>query len=99
MDEQTVRRHADAHADAVVRGDFDAVASDLVEEIRPSLAQVAPLLPQPVTSAGVTRLDHEGDHAVAQITYRGDDKQLVIESRWEERDGRPMIVAATPLPT
>ena len=97
MDEQTVRQHADAHAQAVVRGDFDAVAADLIEPLRPALQQIAPLLPQPVTSADVTSLDHQGDSATAQITYRGDDKQLVIESQWEERDGRPMIVAAAPL--
>jgi hypothetical protein len=97
MDEQNVRQHAQAHADAVVRGDMDAVASDLVEPLRPALAQLAPLFPQPVTSADVTRLDVEAQHAVAQITYRGDDKELVIESRWEEQDGRPMIVAAEPL--
>jgi hypothetical protein len=41
MDEATTRDHIQKHADAVVRGDMDAVTSDFSEELRPRVPQIA----------------------------------------------------------
>src|SRR3712207_8270236 len=60
---------------------FDAVAADLVEDLRPALAQLAPLMPHPVTSAEVTRLDVEAQHALAQIRYSGDDGKELTDRK------------------
>jgi len=35
MDETTIRDHIQQHADAVARGDMDAVVADFAEELRP----------------------------------------------------------------
>ena len=39
----------------------------------------------------------EDDHADVQIRYSNERESLAIRTRWEERDGRPMIVDAEPV--
>jgi hypothetical protein len=97
MDEQKVRDHAETHAESVRKGDMDAVAADLVEELRPMLPEVGKLLPRPVTKAEVLAIDFAADEATARIRYAGDTQELTIRSQWREIDGRPMIVAVEPL--
>jgi hypothetical protein len=53
MDDQQTRDHIKQHADAIVRGDMDAVAADFSENLRPQVPQIAQALPQPVTGADV----------------------------------------------
>lgn len=45
------------HADAVVRGDMDAVAGDLSGELRPRCRKSLRRYPQPVTRAEVLSVD------------------------------------------
>jgi hypothetical protein len=97
MDEQKVRDHAQTHAESVRKGDMDAVAADLVEDLRPMLPEVGKLLPQPVTQAEVLDIEFAGEEATARIRYAGDAQELTIRSQWREIDGRPMIVAVEPL--
>ena len=97
MDDAKTRQTIQDHADAVVRGDMDHVAGDLIEELRPALAQLAPLFPQPVESATVDEVTAGDDRYVARIRYSGPDKELTIRSQWQDRDGTPMIVAAEPV--
>ena len=92
MDEAPTRRHAEAHAKAVVEGDMDTVENDLVPEIRDQLQEVAGKLPQPTEDAEVEKLEMEDDHAVVLIRYSNERESVALRSRWEEHDGRPMIV-------
>jgi 5,10-methenyltetrahydromethanopterin hydrogenase len=92
MDEVPTRNHAEAHAKAVVDGDMDTVTNDFVPEMRDGIGDVAQKLPQPTTDAEIERFEMEDDHAVVQIRYSNDDGSLTITTRWEEHDGRPMIV-------
>jgi hypothetical protein len=96
MDQATMQERAEAHGQAVVRGDFDAVAADIIEEMHPQLPAVAELLPQPTTQADVLRCDVEDDHAIVEIRYSNDDKSITLRSRWEDRDGTVLIVEAAP---
>jgi hypothetical protein len=97
MDEQSTRDHIQAHADAVVSGDMDKVVNDFSEALRPQVPQIAQTLPQPVTSAEVLSVDFEGDEAVAQIRYTGNDKTQAIRTRWADVDGQPRIVDGEPV--
>lgn len=45
MDESTTRSHIESHADAVVRGDMDAVIADFSEDLRPQVPQLARRFP------------------------------------------------------
>ena len=51
MDENRTKEQIHSHAEAVERGDFDAVIADFTEELQAQAPQIAQTLPQPVTSA------------------------------------------------
>jgi hypothetical protein len=97
MDQMAMEQNAEQHANAVVRGDMHAVASDLAPELRPSLPEVGKLLPQPTTSADVTRVEARGDHAIVEIRYSNADTVVTLRSRWEDIDGQALIVEAKPV--
>jgi hypothetical protein len=96
MDDTKAREHIQAHADAVVSGDFDHVGADFSEELRPQVPEIAKLLPQPVESAEVVSVESGEDEAVAHIRYSGAGKDVTIRSHWREKDGRPEIVHGEP---
>jgi hypothetical protein len=97
MDETQARDHINQHADAVVRGDMDAILADFSEELRPGAPQIVnEVLPQPVTGAEVLNIDVGDAEAVAMIRYSGDG-ELTVRSRWQEQAGRPVIVHAEPV--
>ena len=99
MDEASTRAIIDAHAAAVVDPlDVAQIQADLIEDLHPQIPAIAALLPQPVREASVDRLDVAADHAIAELTYRGDAASITIRSRWEDRGaGRPQMVEAAPL--
>jgi hypothetical protein len=92
MDESTVRERAEAHAQAMVDGDLRRAASDLTPEAQAGAAAVMKNMPNPVQGAQVQSVAPDEDAVVASILYSGATAELLVESRWEERDGRPMIV-------
>jgi hypothetical protein len=96
MDDQQTRNHINEHADAVVRGDMDAVIADFTEALRPHVPEIAQALPQPVTSADVLSIDVGETESVAMIRYAGDTDEVTIRSRWQDDGGRPVIVHAEP---
>jgi hypothetical protein len=96
MDEARTRERVEKHAVAVERGDMDAVAADFSKELRPQVPQIAQALPQPVTAADVLSVEVGDAECVALIRYSGDSDEVTIRSRWQEQDGRPVIVAAEP---
>jgi hypothetical protein len=96
MDDQQTRDHITQHADAVVRGDMDAVVADFTEGMRPHVPQIAQGLPQPVTAADVLSVDVGDTESVAMIRYSGDSGDVTIRSRWQDEGGRPVIVHAEP---
>jgi hypothetical protein len=92
VDEATVRQHAQAHGDAVVAGDLRRAGSDLDGEALAQAGEVMKQLPRTLTAAEIESLELEGDVATVRTRYSGDEGSGVVESRWEERDGRPKIV-------
>ena len=96
MDDQQTRDHISQHADAVVRGDMDAVIADFTERLQPHVPEIAKALPQPVTGADVLSVDVGDSESVAMIRYSGDAGEVTIRSRWQDEGGRPVIVHAEP---
>ncbi len=97
MDEAQTRTCVQEHADAVLRGDIEAVTNDFVEELRPQVPTLAQGLPLPVSSAEVLSVEVGADESVAMIRYTGDSGQVTIRSHWQDRAGRPQIVAGEPV--
>lgn len=97
MDDAKARQAIQAHADAVVSGDFDHVVNDFTEELKPQVPELAKVLPQPVESAEVLSVEMGDEEAVAQIKYAGAGKEATIQSHWREESGTPRIVAGQPI--
>ena len=93
MDENAVREHAEAHANAVQAGDLDRAASDLTDEAKQNAPTVMKALPRPITSTSVESVTAEGDAFVARILYSGEDSKATVASRWVDQAGRPMIAS------
>jgi hypothetical protein len=96
MDEATIRDHVQKHADAVVRGDMDAVTADFTAELQPQVPQIGQVLPQPVTEAEVLSVEVGDPASVAMIHYSGSSGGVTIRSTWQDEGGRPVIVHAEP---
>ncbi len=97
MDEATAKSHIEAHADAVVSGDQQALLADFCEELRPQVPQLAQMLPQPVTSSEIQDIEVGSEESVSTITYSGPASSVTIRAEWREEGGRPVIVHAEPV--
>jgi hypothetical protein len=92
MEEEAVRKHAEAHVAANASGDMARAASDLTEEARANIGPVARRLPRPITAGEiVTVKEADAGRFIVEIRYSGPDSSAMVESVWVERDGRPMI--------
>lgn len=98
MDTTQITAIVNAHAQAIVDPlDLAHVQADLIPELHPAIPEIAALLPQPVTSASVDSLDVGPDHAIAVITYTGEEASVSLRSRWEQRAAsQPQVVHAAP---
>jgi hypothetical protein len=97
MDDAKTRNYVDAHAEAIARGDLDAAAADLSEELRPEADEFARALPLPVASAEVLSVDVGRDEAVSLMRYAGTDAEVTVRLRWQDRGDRPVIVGVEPV--
>jgi hypothetical protein len=80
MDEERTRSQIEEHANAVVRGDMDAVAADCSDDLRLRPPEIAGALPQPVTAGDVLSLDVGEVESVATIRYSGDSGEVTIRA-------------------
>ncbi|MGH2817186.1 MAG: hypothetical protein ACRDJS_01850 [Actinomycetota bacterium] len=92
MEEETVRRQAEAHAQATVAGDLKVAGSDLTQDALPAAGAVMKQMPKPLTGSAIDSVTAEGNEYVVLIRYSGEDSATVVESRWAEHEGRPRIV-------
>ena len=92
MDEARLREEAEAHGRATVEGDLKTAGSVLDKEAYGPAGQVMEKMPKPLESSEVGSVEMEGDEALVQIRYSGGGDEIVVESRWAEREGSPKIV-------
>ncbi len=97
MDEQTVREHAQALCDALVAGDINRAIEDFSKELRQNLGEVLALLPLPAHEATVESLEHGGSGYNVVLRLVGETDEVLIQTRWKERDGQSTIVEASHL--
>ena len=95
MDEQTVREHAQALCDALVAGDIDRAIEDFSKELRQNLGEVLALLPLPANEATVESVEHGGSGYNVVLRLVGETDEVLIQTRWKERDGQLTIVEAS----
>ena len=97
MDEQTIRDHAQSFCDAVVAGDIDRAIENFSSELRRNLGEVIALLPLPASEATVDSVEHGGAGYNVVIRFIGETEEVLIQTRWKDRDGRPTVVEASHL--
>jgi len=97
MDEPTLRERAAALCDALVAGDIDRATEDFSKELRQNLGTVLALLPLPSHEATVESVEHGGSGYNIVIRLVGETEEVLIQTRWKERDGKPTIVEASHL--
>lgn len=99
MDEQDVRARADALCAALVTGDMEAVTADFSPALRRNLGEVLALLPLPSREATIESLDRGGGSAYTIVLRLvGDIEEVLLQTRWKARDGRPTVIEASHLP-
>ena len=97
MDEQDVRRHAEAFCEALMAGNVDRAIEDFSKELHQNLGEVVALLPLPSSQATIESIERGGSSFVVALRLVGENDEVVIETRWKDRDGRPTIVEASHL--
>jgi hypothetical protein len=97
MDEEAVRTHARAFCDALVAGDIELATADFSPELRRNLGEVLSLLPLPSNEAIVESVEHGGSGYNVVIRLAGEIDEVLIQTRWKDRDGSPTVVEASHL--
>jgi hypothetical protein len=92
MQEQDVREHADALCAALVAGDVGRAIEEFSKELRANLGEVLVLLPLPATEAAIESVDGGGSGFLVVLRVVGESEEVMIQTRWKERDGRPTLI-------
>ena len=96
MEEPIVREHAEAICAALVAGDIERAIEELSPELRQNLGEVLALLPLPLTQATIESAERgSGSGFVVVIQLVGASETVQLQTRWKERDDRPMLVEAS----
>ncbi len=95
MDIEAVRRHAGSLCDALVAGDIDRATADFSPELRRNLGEVIALLPLPSSEATVESVEQGGAGFNVVLRLVGETDEVLIQTRWKDRDGRPTVVEAS----
>ena len=97
MDEEAVRARAQALCDAIVAGDIDRAIEFFSNELRQHLGEVIALLPLPAGEATIESIEHSGSGDNVVLRLVGESEEVMIQTRWKERDGRPTVIEASHL--
>ena len=97
LDEQTVRDHADAFLQALLGGDVEQAAEQLSSELHSNLGQLVAMLPMPLTEASLESVERTGSGFRVVLELTGETDATRLETRWKDRDDRPVIVEVSHL--
>jgi hypothetical protein len=97
MDEPQVRERAEALCAALVAGDIEQATEDFSPELRRNLGEVLVLLPLPSTEATIDSIERGGSGYIVVLRLVGETEEVLIQTRWKERDGRTMLIEASHL--
>jgi hypothetical protein len=97
VEESQVRERAEAFCAALVAGDVGRASEDLSTELRRNLGEVLALLPLPASDATIESIERTGSGYAAVLRLVGETEEVLIQTRWKERDGRATIIEASHL--
>lgn len=98
MEEQDVRGRAETLCAALVAGDIERATEDFSKELRQNLGEVLALLPLPSNEATIESIERGGGSGYTVVLRLvGETDEVLIQTRWKERDGRTTIIEASHL--
>jgi hypothetical protein len=98
MEERDVRERAEALCGALAAGDIERAATDFSQELRRNLGEVVALLPLPAHEATVDSIERGGGAGFTVVLRLiGETEEVMIQTRWKDRDGHPTVVEASHL--
>lgn len=97
MDPDAIRDRATALCDALVAGDMQQASQTFSPELQRNLGEVVSLLPLPVSEAAVESVERGGSSFVVVLRLVGEADEVMIQTRWKDRDGTPTVVEASHL--
>ena len=97
MDEQAVRQHAQVLCDALAAGDIERATQVFSTELKRNLGEVLALMPLPLNDTSVESVAHGGSGYNVVIRLAGETEEVLIQTRWKDRDGQPTVVEASHL--
>ncbi|MEA2632474.1 MAG: hypothetical protein QOE66_2693 [Chloroflexota bacterium] len=98
MEEPEVRERAEALCAALVAGDIEQATRDFSKELRQNLGEVLVLLPLPSTEATIESVDRGGGSGFTIVLRLvGETEEVLIQTRWKERDGQPTLIEVSHL--
>jgi hypothetical protein len=97
MDEPAVRTRAQAMCDALAAGDIDQATGDFSPELRRNLGEVLALMPLPANEVVIESIAHGGSGYNVVLRMAGEVDEVLLQTRWKDRDGEPRMVEASHL--
>ena len=97
MEEQDVRAQAQSFCDALASGDVDRAIEDFSPELRRNIGEVLALLPLPASEVAIDSIERGGAGFSVVLRLVGESEETQIQTRWKDRDGRPVMVEASHL--
>jgi hypothetical protein len=97
MDEQAVRAHAQSVCDALSDGDIERATGEFSAELRRNLGEVLALMPLPANEVAIESVERGGSGYNVVIRLVGEVDEVLVQTRWKERDGEPRMVEASHL--
>jgi hypothetical protein len=97
MDEDAVRAHAQVVCDALAAGDVERATGEFSVELRRNLGEVLALMPLPANEVVIDSIEHGGSGYNVIIRMAGELDEVLIQTRWKDRDGEPRMVEASHL--
>lgn len=95
MDPAVVREHADAFCAALQAGDMERATEQFSRELHSNLGPTIALLPLPLREAAVESVEVGGSGYVVMLRLTGESGEVLLQTRWKDRDGKPTIVEAS----
>lgn len=98
MDHTDMATYVQAHLDALLRGDIDAVAEDFAPQLRPHLPGIVATLPMPLTATENISIASDSEQTVVLNRLTGENGvAIAMRSVWVAVDGRPRIIDGAPV--
>lgn len=97
MDEQVVRASAQAVCDALAAGDIEQARVHFSPELQRNLGEVLALMPLPANEVAIDSIEHGGSGYNVMLRMAGEVDEVLLQTRWKERDGEPRMIEASHL--